>query len=72
MIKLLLLYTLSLALTWISLHSLLFGLTHWAQKGALAPAAAGLLGLILAGRLILATIRVYRPPPKPGGSGLLG
>ncbi|MDR0882662.1 MAG: hypothetical protein LBP55_09015 [Candidatus Adiutrix sp.] len=72
MIKLLLLYTSSLSLAWLSLHSLLFGLAHWAQKGAPVPAAAGLLGLILAGRLILATVRVYRPPPKPGGSGLLG
>lgn len=64
MIKLLLLYCSSLAATWISLNSLLFGLRSWSESGALMPVAAGVLGLAISARLILATVRIYLPPKK--------
>lgn len=62
MLKLLILYSSSLAAAWVSLNSLLFGLDNWAETGALMPVAAGGLGLLISARLILATVRIYLPP----------
>lgn len=61
MIKLLFFYFSSLAVTWVSLSSVLFGLAHWRHSGALMPVLAGGLGLAISARLILATVRLYLP-----------
>lgn len=71
MIKLLFLYSSSLAAAWLSLISLLFGLRHWSEPGALMPVAVGSLGLIIAARLILATVRIFLPPKNVRGKRLI-
>ena len=71
MIKLLFLYCSSLAATWISLNSLLFGLRHWSESGALMPVTASALGLLISARLILATVRIYLPPKNDRGKRLI-
>lgn len=62
MLKLLFLYFSSLGLTWVSLCSIMFGISHWGFSGAFMPVVIGLLILLIAIRLLLATIRIYLPP----------
>lgn len=71
MIKLLFLYSSSLAVAWISLNSILFGLNHWPEPGALLPVAAGSLGLAISARLVLATVRIYLPARNDRGKKLI-
>lgn len=71
MTKLLFLYCSSFAATWISLSSLLFGLRHWSESGALIPVIAGALGLVISARLILATIRIFLPQKNDRGQRLI-
>lgn len=70
MLKLLVLYISGLGLTWIALCSILFGFSHWRFAGSLMPLLAGLMVLLLAARLLLATVRIYIPPKKKSASDL--
>ncbi|MDR2946109.1 MAG: hypothetical protein LBV79_05130 [Candidatus Adiutrix sp.] len=57
-LKFLFLYCASLITGWLGIHSLLVGLAHWDDNGALAPAAAGTLAVLIAAALITATVRM--------------
>lgn len=69
--KLIILYCATLAVGWVGLNSLFFGLVNWRQSGALMPTLVGSLLLLVALRLLLALIRIYFPPKNPRGQGLI-
>jgi hypothetical protein len=61
-VKFLFLYGLGLASAWVGLVSLLAGLEAWPRDGAPVPVAAGVMILLVAVRLLLGLVRLYRPP----------
>ncbi len=62
LIKLIFLFLTGLFSAWLSLNSLLFAVAHWSHDGALMPALASFLGLLLSFRLLLGLVRIYLPP----------
>ena len=71
MLKLLFLYVTGLGLAWIGLCSLMFALSHWSFQGAMMPLLAGLLIMLIAGRFLLALVRIYLPPKNRRSRGII-
>lgn len=71
MLKLLFLYFSSLGLTWVGLCSIMFAISHWGFAGAFMPLIIGLVIVLAAVRLLLATIRIYIPPKNKRIKGVV-